>query len=47
MSVQPIPPVLLLGGVGFMLLVAAAGTLLAIDSRNRAVEQRAKAVARP
>jgi tight adherence protein B len=30
-----------------MLLAAGAGTLLAIDSRNRLVEQRAKAVARP
>jgi tight adherence protein B len=47
MSIQPVSPTLLLGAVGFMLLVAGAGTLLAIESRNRAIAQRARAVTRP
>ena len=38
-------PMLMLGAAGFTLLAVGAGTLLAMDSRNRIVEQRTRAVA--
>ena len=38
-------PMLMLGAAGFTLLAVGAGTLLAMDSRNRLVEQRTRAVA--
>jgi tight adherence protein B len=38
-------PMLMLGAAGFTLLAVGAGSLLVMDSRNRLVEQRTKAVA--
>ena len=38
-------PMLMLGAAGFTLLAVGAGSLLAMDSRNRLVEQRTRAVA--
>jgi tight adherence protein B len=38
-------PMLMLGAAGFALLAVGAGSLLAMDSRNRLVEQRTRAVA--
>nr|WP_294517567.1 type II secretion system F family protein [uncultured Rhodopila sp.] len=45
MSAGQIPPMMLIGAAGFALLVIGAGSLLAMDSRSRLVEQRTKAVA--
>jgi tight adherence protein B len=44
MSAGHIPPVLMIGAAGFVLLAAGAGSLLVMDARTRLVDQRAKAV---